>query len=369
MTQGATTTKDELINEFQAEYEKIQARVHENQQLIDQTQLEVDQMRERNVTIGARLNRVEENFDTVPRADIRSAYDDAMSAKTRLLSMQGQLDKLKGNQEELRYVEELLKRLLNRLRGVREEELPSSIGGGHVADLFSGEGGLSTKAIVSMVEAQEDERQRLARQMHDGPAQSLTNFILQAEICQRLFDRDIDRAKEELNNLKAAASSTFQKVRDFIFDLRPMMLDDLGLVPTVRRYVEAYQEKTNIDTQLNILGDERRLPAHIEVMMFRSVQSIMGNARDNLSAHSVSIVLDVGAEWLKATIEHDGRGFEPMVVFGGNNREDPSGLRTLRDRIELVGGMLEVFSAEDEMSRFTISLPLAEPERAEPEFD
>src|SRR5690606_21532328 len=142
--------------------------------------------------------------------------------------------------------------------------MPSSV------DLVGADGAsLSTQAIVRIVEAQEVERQRLARQMHDGPAQSLTNFILQAEICQRLFDRNPDRAGEELNDLKTAARGTFQKVRDFIFDLRPMMLDDLGLVPTIRRYVEAYEEKTGIDTQLNILGDERRLPAHIEVMMFR----------------------------------------------------------------------------------------------------
>ena len=80
--------------------------------------------------------------------------------------------------------------------------------------------------------------------MHDGPAQSLTNFILQAEICQRFFDRNPDKAAEELENLKNDASMTFQKVRDFIFDLRPMMLDDLGVVPTVRRYTESFRRKT-----------------------------------------------------------------------------------------------------------------------------
>ena len=75
--------------------------------------------------------------------------------------------------------------------------------------------------IVGIINAQEEERKRLSRVMHDGPAQSLTNFILQAEICQRLFDRDPDRAAVELDNLKTNASRTFQKIRDFIFDLTP----------------------------------------------------------------------------------------------------------------------------------------------------
>ncbi len=360
MTQGATL-KDDLLAEFEAEYETIQARIEENQQLINQTQFEVDQMRERNVAISATLRRVESNFDTIPRPDIKTAYDNALDLKTRLLSMQGQLDKLKGNQEELQYIEKLLGRLLDLLRGVQPDQLPSGAAMGRLSsDMFGSGGELSTKAIVSMVEAQEAERQRLARQMHDGPAQSLTNFILQAEICQRLFNQDTKRAEEELGNLKTAASSTFQKVRDFIFDLRPMMLDDLGLVPTIRRYVGAFQEKTDIKTQLNILGDERRLPGHIEVMMFRSVQGIMGNARDSLNARSISIVLDVSPEWLKASIEHDGRGFDPGEVFAEERGEDVFGLRTLRNRIELVGGSLEVASSEDEPSSYIVLLPVAE---------
>jgi len=211
-----------------------------------------------------------------------------------------------------------------------------------------------------MVEAQETERQRLARQMHDGPAQSLTNFILQAEICQKLFDRNPARAEEELTNLKTAASSTFQKVRDFIFDLRPMMLDDLGLVPTIRRYVEAFQEKTEIATQLNILGDERRLPGHLEVMMFRSIQTVMSNARDNLGAKYANILLDVGPEWLKASIEHDGRSFDPEQALARQGTDDSTGLRTLKERVELVGGTIDIFSAEGEPSRFTIMLPLVD---------
>jgi len=359
MAQGATTPKDELLLEFRNEYEKIKTRLAENQQLIEQSQLEVDRLREKNVALNIQFRRIEANFDTIPRSDIKAAYDDSIDAKTRLLTMQGQLEKLKGNQEELQYFEQLLGRLLNLVQGITPDRLPAPTSPGTV-DVLSPDGSsLSTQAIVRIVEAQEVERQRLARQMHDGPAQSLTNFILQAEICQRLFDRNPDRAGEELNNLKTAASGTFQKVRDFIFDLRPMMLDDLGLVPTIRRYVEAYEEKTGIDTQLNILGDERRLPAHIEVMMFRSIQEVMGNARDKLSAKTLNIVLDVGPEWLKATIENDGRGFDPDEILYDDTHEDLLGLRTLRERIELVGGSIEVTSAEDDISRFVIMLPCA----------
>lgn len=362
MAQSAQASIEELLAEFRAEYDKIQIRLRENQQLIEQSQLEVDRLRERMSSATMQLSRVEGNFETVPRSDIKTAYDDALDAKTRLLTMQGQLEKLRGNQEELKYFEELLGRLLSLVRGA-ELNIPgieAQISG------VSGRGGtneamhMPTQTIVRIVEVQESERQRLARQMHDGPAQSLTNFILQAEICQRLFERNPDRAAEELDQLKVAASTTFQKVRDFIFDLRPMMLDDLGLVPTTRRYVEAYHEKTNIEAQLNILGDERRLPSHIEVMMFRSIQQIMANARDSLNAKSVSIVLDMGPEWVKATIENDGRAFDPETALTDDGSENVLGLHTLKERIELFGGGFEVTSSEEELNRFIIRLPALE---------
>ena len=357
MVDSTTVSKEELLSEFEEEYEKLKSRVSSNQQLIEQSQLEVNRLRDRNVAISAQLQRVESNFDTLPRSDIKAAYDDALDAKTRLLTMQGQLEKLKGTHEELQNFEQLMGRLLVLVRSITPDELPSP--GRLSAQLRSDDGSrLSMQAIVRIVEAQEEERRRLARAMHDGPAQSLTNFILQAEICQRLFNRDPDRAGEELDNLKTAATSTFQKVRDFIFDLRPMMLDDLGVVPTVRRYVETYQEKTGIETQLNIAGEERRLPGHIEVMMFRSAQSIMTNARDRLNAQSINIELDVSGEWSKAVINHDGAGFDPDESLSQTGTDQGFDLRTLKERIELVGGSIEIHSSEEETnSRYVILLP------------
>lgn len=357
MAQGAMASRDEVLAEFRTEYDRIRGRIRENQQLIEQSQLEVDRMREKNIAVSSQLRRIEGNFDTIPRADIKSAYDDALDARSRLLTMQGQLEKLKGNQEGLQYFEQLVSRLLGLLEGVLPDRMMSPAGYVPPTPPAGSEAGLSNQFIIRIVEAQELERQRLARQMHDGPAQSLTNFILQAEICQRLFDRNPDRARDELDQLKVVASGTFQKVRDFIFDLRPMMLDDLGLVPTIRRYAEAYQEKTEIDTQLNILGDERRLPSHIEVMMFRSIQEILGHARDSLNAKSVSIVLDMGPEWAKSTIDTDGRGFDPALVLSDTHDENMFGLRTLKERVELVGGRLDVTSAEEGLNRFVILLP------------
>src|SRR5262249_9679923 len=205
-------------------------------------------------------------------------------------------------------------------------------------------GNLSNSTIIRIVEAQEAERQRLARQMHDGPAQSLTNFILQAEICQRLFDRNPDRATEELGNLKTAASTTFQKVRDFIFDLRPMMLDDLGLAPTVRRYIDAFAEKSSIPTQLNIVGEERRrMEAHTEVTMFRGLQELLAYTRDVSNSTKVDVILDITGSPIKTSVTFNGNNVNDTEAAAEQSQGKMFGLGPLRERVELVGGTMEIF--------------------------
>jgi two-component system sensor histidine kinase DegS len=199
--------------------------------------------------------------------------------------------------------------------------------------------------------------------MHDGPAQSLTNSILQTEICQRLFDRDPARAAEELNNLKTTASVTFQKVRDFIFDLRPMMLDDLGVVPTVRRYVDSFKDKNDIETKLELLGEERRLESHREVMLFRGIQELMGHARDYASATELNIRLDMSSDRIRVDVEDNGRGFDAEAAFTGDETNiDPrtQGLLTLKEKFELVGGSVAVTSSETDGTHIHLELPASD---------
>jgi len=353
---GPTNAKEALVSEVRGEYDRIQLRVRELQTLIDQSQAEVKRLQQKSIDVTTQLNRLEANFDTVPRADIKTIYTNAMDTKTRLLTMQSQLEKVQQDRTQLDSFSKILERLLGMVEGVPVGAVAGMPAAGGAP--MTGNGSLSSTTIVRIIEAQEAERQRLARQMHDGPAQSLTNFILQAEICQRLFDRNPDRATEELGNLKTAASTTFQKVRDFIFDLRPMMLDDLGLAPTVRRYVDAFAEKSGIEARLNIVGEERRrMEAHTEVMMFRSVQELLGYARDTTASSKVEIVLDVTGNPIKANVTFNGKNLEETEATIEQSTNKIFGLKSLSERIELVGGTLDAFGSETESNRIDIVLP------------
>ena len=343
-----------IIAQIQHEYDTMAQRIRENTSLMEQSRLEVDRLQQRNVSISSQIKRVEENFDTIPRQDIKLAYEDAIDARTRLLTMRSQLEKLQEGQSQLEHYQDLLGQLLEALGGF---DIPGAEGTGGSA---SRQMGLAGETIVRIVQAQEQERRELANSLHDGPAQSLTNFILQAEICQRLAQVDPDRANSELTNLKEAASGTFQKIRDFIFDLRPMMLDDLGLIPTLRRYVENFENKHKISVKLMVAGEEaRRLPRYTEVMVFRSIQNLLTVSQLYLKATEIKMTLDVDLDEVRAVVEDNGVGFDPITDLDPNQGDrDVQALNAMRERLELVEGSLGIFSAEGEGSRFEVNLPI-----------
>ena len=314
--------------------------------LVEQSQGEVDKLVQRNASITAQLHQIQSNFDTVPREDIRTAYEAAQDTQQRLFTMRGQVEKLQSDQGNLKRYSDYLAKTVQLLEGGAEVAPGVVTAGGHDGEI---------DLVQKLIEAQEDERRKISRQIHDGPAQSLSNFILQTEIALRLFDSDSEKAREELSSLKAAAATTFSQIRDYIFDLRPMMLDDLGLVPTVRRYTEAFKDKTGLNLNLVVTGSERRLESHLEVLLFRAVQELLGNVREYAQATQVKVTVDMDDAQVRATVEDNGRGFDPdgLQAKDGEGR----GLLSLRDRVGQASGSMEFDTSGGKGSRIVVVIP------------
>lgn len=328
--------------DLQKELEETTRALREITLMIEQSQGELSKLSHRNAAITTHLQQVQGQITSVPPQEIRNAYDSALDAQQRLFVMRGQLEKLQAERNHL----ERLKTIL--------EKAPASTNSGGASTISSSGSSKGTMASVEMlVNAQETERQRLSRQMHDGPAQALSNFILQTEIAMRLFDVDAAQAKDELNNLKSSAMGTFQKVRNFIFELRPMMLDDLGLVPTVRRYADAFKEQTSLEVNVTVTGNERRLEPYLEVMMFRALQELLGNAARHSQAAQVKVMLDMGEDRVRVSVDDNGRGFDPDVIQQGNSL----GLKLIRERAEMLGGTFEVDSSVGRGTRIMFAVP------------
>jgi two-component system sensor histidine kinase DegS len=327
--------------DFQAELDETDKALREITLMIEQSQGEVAKLSQRNAAITSHLQQIQNQLDDLPPQEIRGAYDSALDAQQRLLVMRGQLEKLQNEKTHL----ERFKATLSMARNSNTSTAAPTTGS------LSARNHLTS--VEMLVNAQETERQRLSRQIHDGPAQALSNFILQTEIAMRLMDVDATQAREELNNLKTSAMGTFQKVRNFIFELRPMMLDDLGLVPTVRRYCDAFKEQAGLDINVTVTGNERRLEPYLEVMLFRAIQEVLGNAARHSQATLVKVNLDMGEDRVRVSLDDNGRGFDPESLEQSNSL----GLKLIRERAEMLGGIFELDSNPGKGTRVTFAVP------------
>jgi two-component system sensor histidine kinase DegS len=169
-----------------------------------------------------------------------------------------------------------------------------------------------------------------------------------------LFDVDSAKARDELGSLKEASTTTFQKVRDFIVELRPMMLDDLGLVPTLNRYVESIKEQSNVDIRLNIMGNEQRFESYLEVMLFRSIQELISTAIMYSRANQIKILLDIAGSVIEVHVEDNGKGIAPELL----QEREGMGLKIIKERVEMLGGEFNIQSSQGEGSRVQYSVPI-----------
>ncbi len=343
-TDGEATLKDFLTQTAQ-DFERTSQELKEIDLLVKQSTAEVERLAARNTRVANYVRQLHTNFDTVPREDIKEGYEALVNAQQRLFTMRGQLEKLQSDQRYLTRLGDLQAKLLEMTEGIADTQVPSS----RYRDNLN---------IIRVIQTEEAARQSLVRRMHDGPASSLSNFILQAEICQKVFEVDPERAKDELSALKRSATTTFGEVKSFIFDLRPMMLDDLGVAPTLRRYIESLEEKYDLPIILTVTGAMRRLPGHVEVAIFRAVQELINNARLHGQASEIQVSLDLDEDQVHVIVEDNGGGFNPDEALDAGDGRASLGLPTLNDRIEMLGGDFMLQSTIGEGTRAEITIPV-----------
>jgi two-component system sensor histidine kinase DegS len=132
-----------------------------------------------------------------------------------------------------------------------------------------------------------------------------------------------------------------------------MMLDDLGLAPTIRRYADAFKEQTGLDINVTITGHERRLEPYLEVMLFRAIQELLGNAARHSQGTLVKVVVDLGEDRVCVSVDDNGKGFDADSVQQGNSL----GLKLIRERTEMLGGSFEIDSAMGKGTRVMFAVP------------
>ncbi|MCH7320635.1 sensor histidine kinase [Solibacillus sp. MA9] len=208
---------------------------------------------------------------------------------------------------------------------------------------------------IRIIKAQEEERKRLSREIHDGPAQMMANVLMRSNLIDRIFrEKGADKALQEIQDLKINVRNALSEVRRIIYDLRPMALDDLGITPTLKKYLSTVMEyNPGVDIQFMSYNNERRISSDYEVAIFRLVQECVNNA----IKHGKSTLIHVKIEWLRdeinVVVKDNGKGFDTENV-----REGSFGIIGMKERIDLLRGNMNINSVVGKGTTVLIKIPL-----------
>jgi two-component system, NarL family, sensor histidine kinase DegS len=307
-----------------------------------------------------RLSEVSKNFERFSEIEVREAYEKAHRLQMDLTINRQQEKQLRDRRDDLE------RRLLGICETIeRAEHLVSQIS--VVMNYLTRDLKQMNEVLedakakqdfgLKIIEAQEDERKRLSREIHDGPAQMLANVIMRSDLIERVYrERGGEEALLEVRSFKKMVRSALYEVRRIIYDLRPMALDDLGLVPTLRKYlqtIEEYHHKSRIEF-VN-LGMERRLPAKYEVALFRLIQESVQNALRHAKAKDIVVKVEITNCAINVTISDDGVGFDVL-----KKNPESFGIMGMKERVELLNGEMTIDSKIGKGTTVMIRVPLIE---------
>jgi two-component system sensor histidine kinase DegS len=333
------TMAQDLVQGFAGEQQRLMVEIRELDLLIESTKTEVDRLKAREEQARARIDEARADPSRATPEEVFAAADEHSTALARRMTMDGQLGQLQAKRKLLDRIRTLIEQAARQL----QEQGPTPAA--EAAPAFD-----ETRLLQAVVETQEEERRRIARQVHDGPAQAMANVVLQSEISERLYEVDRDRSRAELAALRQMVNKTLQELRGFIFELRPMILDDLGLVPTLRRYVQTLVDKHKVRIDLGSTGRDRRLPAEDEIAVFRLIQDSLLERIEKGQAKQISVALDWREEQLAVSLQSDGRDLPP-------DGELTSGLRR-SERVALLRGTWEQGVRPDGTVALQVTMPV-----------
>ncbi len=312
-----------------------------------------------------RLAAISKNFDRYTQDDIRVAYETADKIRIDLAV----------NREREKYTiirrNDLERRLKEAFGTVsKAEQLVNQVG--TIMDYLSGD--LSNLndhlddsekrkyLAIRVIKAQEEERSRVAREIHDGPAQSMSNVVLKAEICEKLIDISLDQARSELQNLKKIVRESLKDVRRIIYDLRPMSLEDLGLLPTLQKYVESFSIETGIDVSFHRRGLDMVIDdKNLNLTIFRIIQETLNNIRKHAQAKTAEVRVEFTPLSVSLKISDTGKGFDTNCIkVEKDDHSSGFGLFSMKERIELMNGKMEVSSQPGKGTVIKVVLPHTE---------
>lgn len=219
---------------------------------------------------------------------------------------------------------------------------------------------LRGQLLEKLNNAQEEERQRIARELHDQLGQVLSAATMEMDAAERALPPEQAVLKQRLQHARSVAARAVDQVHELMLDLRPMVLEDLGLIAAVRSYAEHYLTPRGVEAKVVVSGMARRLPPRVEITLFRIAQEAINNIAKHAAAQHMDLTLEFHDSFVRVTVHDDGCGFDATAVFDSEDRGRGLGLLGMQERATLAGGAFQIESQPSQGTRMIVTMPIAD---------
>ncbi len=359
MVDVVSNSKEEIFalgEESRNQQEALQLELTQVKQDVLQLIEDNDQLERKLKQSRIRLSEVSKHFDQYNEEQVRAVYNDTHELQTQVVLQRQKEEGLIKRREELEQRIRALSVIIERSETLMSKtnviltylmtdfrSINETIESAKESQEFG----------LKIIEAQEDERRNLSREMHDGPAQMLANVMIRSEIVGKTFrEKGIEEGLKEVRTMKEMVRQSLYEVRRVIYDLRPMALDDLGLVPTLRKYLATTEEYHQVRIEFITRGKEERFLQKFETAAFRLIQEAVQNAIKHAEPTVIRVVYENTPQFLNLHINDNGKGFDPS-----EKRDGSFGIIGMRERIDMLNGKLEIDSKPGGGTKVKIALP------------
>ena len=305
-----------------------------------------------------KLFLVSKNIGEYSENDIRKAYNEAKDKQVQLLLKREEEQNLirERNQLEIRLkknyeIVEQAESLMSKMKSVMDFLVSDLV------DLGKTISNLEDKTQIGMkiIKAQEEERRRIARDIHDGPAQNIASLVIKTEIVEKLLKRGNIHIEDELKDIKTQLRAVLKEIRGIMYDLRPISLDEVGLIPTIERMAADMSYEKNIAIEIKKISDYPIFNSLNKLIVYRIVQESLNNIIKHSGAKNVVIRMDVRKDSINGSVSDDGKGFDTDSFMEAKDKS--FGLSSMKERAEIAHGSITIKSVVGKGTKIMFSIP------------
>lgn len=356
--QGGQEEIFELSENIHRELKEVEQKIREYRERIILLDADIESLRKEELKKREVLYEVSKDFSEYGEEDIKIAYEEAneihiksVVRKEEKRSIEKEIELL---MEEVSAKEKLIEhaeRLMLRIKSVIDFLVTDlTYVGNKLTSLEE-----QTQIGIRIIKAQEEERRRIARDIHDGPAQGIASLIIKGDIVEKLLRKYPQEAESELRLMKEHLSEVLREIRLIMYDLRPTMIDDLGLIAAISSMANTMSEEHEVAITVKDMSTYRVKSSAVALVVYRIIQESLNNAVKHSAAKSIFVSIDIQRDVIEGSIVDDGCGFDTGMMEKG--KLDSFGLSSMKERAHIIRGKLKIESKKGTGTKIFFSVP------------